>query len=61
MLVLTRKPGETLRIGEAVSITVLELDGNRVRLGTRAPGSVLVYREEIYRLIKKKAERNKME
>jgi carbon storage regulator len=48
MLVLTRKNGEVLKIGEDVSITVLGIKGNQVRLGIRAPGSVAVHREEVF-------------
>jgi len=48
MLVLTRRIGETIVIGNAVSVTVLEVKGERVRLGIAAPPSVLVDREEIH-------------
>ena len=53
MLVLTRYVGETLRIGDDVSITVLGVKGNQVRLGTHAPSHVAVHREEIYRRIQR--------
>jgi carbon storage regulator len=48
MLILTRKIGETVRIGDDVSVTVLAVHGNQVRLGVTAPRSISVHREEIY-------------
>ncbi len=51
MLVLTRKVGETIRIGKDITITVVECDGNHIKLGIDAPRSVAVHREEIYRKI----------
>lgn len=48
MLILTRRVGETLRIGDDVSVTVLRVKGNQVRLGVSAPRDVSVHREEIY-------------
>ena len=51
MLVLTRWMGEIVRIGEEMSVRVLEVNGNQVRLGIDAPKSVAVHREEIYRKI----------
>jgi carbon storage regulator len=51
MLVLTRRMGENLRIGADVSITVLGVKGNQVRLGVAAPKSVAVHREEVFRRI----------
>ncbi|WP_299579533.1 carbon storage regulator CsrA [uncultured Microbulbifer sp.] len=53
MLILNRRTGENLRIGENVSITILEVKGNQVRVGIIAPKSLPVHREEIYRRIKK--------
>lgn len=53
MLILTRRTGETLMIGEDVSVTVLGVKGNQVRLGITAPRSVAVHREEIYERIKR--------
>ncbi len=51
MLILTRKVGESLVIGEDVSIIVLGVKGNQVRIGVDAPKSVSVHREEIYNKI----------
>ncbi|HUB88232.1 MAG TPA: carbon storage regulator CsrA [Dyella sp.] len=51
MLVLNRQPQETLHIGDEVTVTVLSVDGNQVRLGIRAPMHIDVHREEIYRRI----------
>ena len=51
MLILTRKSGETIRIGNNISITVLGVSGQQVRLGITAPESVEVHREEIYQRI----------
>lgn len=51
MLILTRRTGETLMVGNEVTVTVLGVKGNQVRLGVNAPRSVPVHREEIYRRI----------
>lgn len=48
MLILTRKSGETIRIGNNISITVLGISGQQVRLGITAPAEVEVHREEIF-------------
>jgi len=56
MLILKRRTGENLRIGANVSVTVLEVKGNQVKIGILAPKSLPVHREEIYVRIKK--ERN---
>jgi carbon storage regulator len=53
MLILTRRVGETLMIGDAVSVTVLGVKGNQVRIGINAPKDVAVHREEIYQRIKR--------
>jgi carbon storage regulator len=51
MLILTRRVGETVMIGDEVTITVLGVKGNQVRVGINAPKSVAVHREEIYERI----------
>ena len=48
MLILTRRMGETLMIGSEVTVTVIAVKGNQVRLGISAPKDVAVHREEIY-------------
>ena len=53
MLILTRRAGETLMIGDDVSITVLGVKGNQVRIGVNAPKDVSVHREEIYQRIQR--------
>ncbi len=54
MLILTRRVGETLMIGNDVSVTVLGVKGNQVRIGVNAPKDVAVHREEIFERIKSK-------
>jgi len=56
MLILTRKPGESIIIGDNVTVTILGVRGNQVRLGTEAPIEISVHREEIYHRIKKENE-----
>lgn len=53
MLILTRRVGETLMIGDEVSVTVLGVKGNQVRIGVNAPKTVSVHREEIYERIQR--------
>ena len=52
MLVLTRKLGEAVNIGQDVTVTVLEVRGNQVRLGIQAPLNVIIHRKELYEKIK---------
>ena len=56
MLILTRRVGECLMIGDAVSVTVLGVKGNQVRIGINAPKDVAVHREEIFERIKRERE-----
>lgn len=48
MLILTRKAGETIRIGDDISVSVIEIRGSQVRLGIAAPRNVTVHRQEVY-------------
>lgn len=57
MLLLTRKLGENIRIGDDVKITIVEVKGNHVKLGIDAPPSVKVHREEIYERIQQENRR----
>jgi carbon storage regulator len=56
MLILTRRVGEAVVIGEEVTVTVLGVKGNQVRIGVNAPKSVSVHRDEIYERIKSERE-----
>ena len=58
MLILTRRVGETLVIGDDVNVTVLGVRGNQVRLGVDAPKEVAVHREEIYQRIQNEGDNN---
>ena len=57
MLILTRRPGEQIMIGDDIVVAVLGVKGNQARIGVKAPDNVKVNREEIHNLIKAKAER----
>jgi carbon storage regulator len=56
MLILTRRVGESVMIGDNVSVTILGVKGNQVRIGVTAPADVSVHRQEIYERIKKEQE-----
>jgi carbon storage regulator len=58
MLILTRRVGETVMIGNDVTVTVLGVKGNQVRVGINAPKTIAVHREEIYERIKREQEGN---
>lgn len=51
MLVLSRKPGESIVIGDGIKLTVLDVQGSKVRIGVDAPRDVPVHRQEIYDLL----------
>ncbi len=57
MLILTRRPGETVHIGDEIRVTVLGMQGKQVKLGIDVPASMVVYREELYRRVQ---EENRM-
>jgi len=52
MLILTRKPGETIIIGDDIKVTVLGVASKQIRIGIQAPSNISVHREEIYERIK---------
>jgi len=52
MLVLTRRLGESITIGEDVKVVIVDIDGNQVKLGIEAPRHIEIYREELYEKIK---------
>ncbi|NRA60901.1 MAG: carbon storage regulator CsrA [Psychrobium sp.] len=58
MLILTRRVGETLMVGDEVTVTVLGVKGNQVRIGVNAPKEVAVHREEIYQRIQQEKAAN---
>lgn len=60
MCILTRRVGETLMIGDEVSVTVLGVQGNQVRIGVNAPKEVSVHREKIYNRIQSEMDNNEL-
>ena len=58
MLILTRRVGETVMIGDDVTVTVLGVKGNQVRIGVNAPKEIAVHREEIFERIKREEQHN---
>ena len=56
MLILTRRVGETIMVGDEVTITVLGVNGNQIRIGIEAPREITVHRKEVYERIKAEAE-----
>ena len=56
MLILTRRVGETIMVGDEVTVTVLGVNGNQIRIGIHAPREIAVHRKEVYERIQAEAE-----
>ena len=56
MLILTRRAGESIMVGDEVTITVLDINGNQIRIGIDAPREITVHRKEVYERIQAEAE-----
>lgn len=57
MLILTRRPGESLYVGDSIKITVLSLQGKQVKIGIDLPDDMIVYREEVYKRVMEENQR----
>ncbi|MBG0776856.1 MAG: carbon storage regulator CsrA [Desulfovibrionaceae bacterium] len=56
MLILTRRPGESLYLGDTIKVTILNVQGRQIKLGLEVPDDMTVYREELYRKVKEQNE-----
>lgn len=56
MLVLTRKPGETVMLGEDIQVKIVSVDGDQVKIGIEAPRAMKIYRREVYEAIQQENE-----